>query len=573
MKQPVAITTERVDDIPLLLAQLKRMGVQELMDEHFPTHGNWQGLSLGHIAVVWLSHILSQADHRLSHVQPWVEHHLETLGVSLEQDLRGLDLSDDRLESLLRYLSKDSSWMSFEEALSQRQIQVYDLSPQRVRLDSTSVSGFWNINEDGLFQRGHSKDHRPDLPQLKLMLATLDPLGLPIASEIVPGNAADDPLYEPAVHQVRQTLGKSGLLYVGDCKMGSLSTRDLIQSGGDYYLCPLSKTQVSDEDLQQYLLPIKEAKVELEQVNYDYANGKTAVIAQGYEQLHTCEFSEQGKEGTWEERRLIVYSIAYGNAEKKALQARIDKTQKDLESLNQLRRGKKPFQDLESFVKGAESILSKNRVQSLFELRFQEQVEEQPQRRYRDRPARVVEKRRFQVDYTLDIAAVEQQMQRLGWRVYATNHPQPELSLSQAVVVYRQEYLIEQGFGRLKGHPLSLKPMFLQREDHIKGLIRLLTIGLRLLTLVEFQVRRALALEKSEMAGLYAGNPKRSTAQPTAERLLASFKEINLVLIEARGETYADLTVLNPLQQRILKLMNFPTESYTRLGPQSDDPP
>jgi len=178
MNQPVTITTERVDDIPLLLAQLKRMGVQELLDEHFPTHGNWQGLSLGQVAVVWLSHILSQADHRLNHVQPWVEHHLQTIGVSLEQEVSGLDLSDDRLESVLRYLSKDSPWKRFEQALSQRQLQVYDLSPRRVRLDSTSVSGFWNVNEDGLFQKGHSKDHRPDLPQLKLMLATLDPMGV-----------------------------------------------------------------------------------------------------------------------------------------------------------------------------------------------------------------------------------------------------------------------------------------------------------------------------------------------------------------------------------------------------------
>jgi len=224
------------------------MGIQELLDQHFPTHRNWQGLSLGYVAVVWLSHILSQADHRLNPVQAWLEHHLETVGVSLDQDLRGLDLSDDRLEILLRYLSKDSAWESFEQALSQRQLQVYDLSPQRVRLDSTSVSGFWHPQEEGLFQRGHSKDHRPDLPQLKLMLATLDPLGLPIASEIVAGNCADDPLYEPAVHQVRKTLGINGLLYVGDCKMGSLSTRHLIHSGGDCYLCPLSKTQVSLED-------------------------------------------------------------------------------------------------------------------------------------------------------------------------------------------------------------------------------------------------------------------------------------------------------------------------------------
>lgn len=573
MKKPVTLTTERVDDIPLLLAQLKRMGVQELLDEHFPTHGNWQGVSLGNVAVVWLSHILSQADHRLNRVQSWVEHHLETLGESLEQELRGLDLSDDRLEILLRYLSRDSPWRSFEKSLSRRQLQVYDLSPKRVRLDSTSVSGFWNVNEDGLFQRGHSKDHRPDLPQLKLMLATLDPLGLPIASEIVPGNSADDPLYEPAVHRVRQTFETNGLLYVGDCKMGSLSTRHLIQSQGDYYLCPLSKTQVSNEDIRQYLLLAKEEKLKLEEVNYDYANGKTALIAQGYEHLHSCHFPLAGEEFTWSERRLLVYSIAHANAEKKALQTRIDKAQKDLESLNLLRRGKKSFQDLETFVKSAESIIAKNRVQSLFQLRFQEQVEKHSQRRYRDRPARVIEKRRFHVDYSLDVPAVERKRELLGWRVYATNHPEPELSLSQAVIVYRQEYLIEKGFGRLKGHPLSLRPMFLQREDHIKGLIRLLTIGLRLLTLVEFQVRRSLALEKIELAGLYAGNSKRSTAKPTAERLLASFKEITLVLIDARGEIYADLTILNPLQQRILKLMNFPSKIYTRLGPQSDDPP
>ena len=79
MNKPVTVKTERVDDIPLLFAQLKRMRVQELLDEHIQTHGNWQGLSLGNVAVVWLSHILSQADHRLNHVQPWLENHLETV--------------------------------------------------------------------------------------------------------------------------------------------------------------------------------------------------------------------------------------------------------------------------------------------------------------------------------------------------------------------------------------------------------------------------------------------------------------------------------------------------------------
>ncbi len=64
MNKPTILKTERVDDIPLLLAQLERMDVQELRDEHFPTHGNWQGLSLGQVAILWLSHILSQAKSR-----------------------------------------------------------------------------------------------------------------------------------------------------------------------------------------------------------------------------------------------------------------------------------------------------------------------------------------------------------------------------------------------------------------------------------------------------------------------------------------------------------------------------
>ncbi len=528
---------------------------------------------MGEVTLVWLSHILSQADHRMNHVQNWVENHIESIGQCLGKALVGLDLSDDRLGKVLKELSDDSKWKGFEEELSQSQIQVYDLKTERVRLDSTTASGYWEENKEGLLQRGHSKDHRPDLSQVKIMLATLDPLGLPITSAILSGNRSDDGLYTPAVEQVRETIGKRGLLYVGDCKMGSLSTRQFIQSGGDYYLCPLSKNQVSSEEMQQYLLAVKEEKVKLEEVCYEYANGKSEVIAKGYEQIHTCYSQQEDTEYTWEERRLVVYSFSHAKSGKSALQARIDKTKKELESLNQPCRGKKPCSDIESFTKLATNIITHNRVQSLFVLHFYEQIEQRTQRAYRDRPARVLEKRRFRVDYTLDSDAVDTQMQVLGWRVYATNHPLADFSLPQAVAVYRQEYLIEHGFGRFKGQPLSLTPMFLHREDHIKGLIRLLSIGLRLLTLVESQLRRALFLEQSSLAGLYAGNPKRSTTQPTTERILAAFKEITLVIIDYGTELYAHLTSLSPLQQKILQLLNFPIEIYTRLLLQSDHPP
>jgi transposase len=156
-------------------------------------------------------------------------------------------------------------------------------------------------------------------------------------------------------------------------------------------------------------------------------------------------------------------------------------------------------------------------------------------------------------------------VRRLGWRLYSTNQPAQQLSLEHAVLAYRSEYLVERSLGRLKGRPLSLTPMYVQRDDHATGLIRLLSIALRVLTLVEFVVRRQLVAEAATLAGLYAGNSKRETARPTAERLLEAFREITLKVIESVHQVYRYLTALSPLQERILELLGFSSRVYRRL--------
>ena len=283
MNETLTIFSERVDDIPLLLAQVARMGVQPLLDMHFPTHGHWQGLSLGWVPVIWLAPILSQADHRLSHVEPWVEKRLHTLRGCTGQLLHPLDVSDDRLARVLQALSDDARWSPFESALTQQLVRVYALRPERVRLDSTTASGSWAVTPEGLFQFGHSKDHRPDLPQGKVMMSTLDPLGLPLATAAVLGHHADDPLYLPAVRQVRTSLGQRGLLYVGDCKMAALETRAFLHAGQDGYLCPLSALQVPAALLDAYLAPIWAGEQDVIPVYRPRTPGQVEQIAEGYE--------------------------------------------------------------------------------------------------------------------------------------------------------------------------------------------------------------------------------------------------------------------------------------------------
>jgi transposase len=195
---------------------------------------------------------------------------------------------------------------------------------------------------------------------------------------------------------------------------------------------------------------------------------------------------------------------------------------------------------------------------------LERQVTTRQIRKHRDRPARTEEKVRYQVHVTRREEAIEEAKERLGWRVYAANAPPGQLTLTKTVLAYRDQYLAERSFSRLKGPLLAMLPLYVQRDDHPKGLIHLLSIGLRALGIIEFVVRSSLAKEQETLSGLYAGNPKRRTARPTAELLLDAFDDITLIIrfnqVGEIEEKY--LTPLNELQKRSLRLLGLSSDIY-----------
>jgi transposase len=573
MNEIPPIITERVDDVPLLLEQMQRMGLPTLFDTHFPTHGNWTGLSLGWVSTIWLSSILSRGDHRMVHVEPWVAKRLWTLGATTGQVVTRVDFTDDRLEIVLRRLSDDERWSAFASALNQHTVRVYDLSPERVHVDSTSASVSATGTEGGLFQFGHSKDYRPDLPQVKVMQAVLDPLGMPLATDVVSGERADDPLSLPCIERVQASVGRHGLLYVGDCKMASRETRARIAAPGDFYLCPLPQVQLVEGEVDAALEAVWHGDQALIPVMREGPKGELEVIAEGYE--YPVAMSQQVGEQvqTWTERRLVVRSVRQAHAAEVALRARVAKALAQIEALNQRGRGQKRFETVSALRQAVVAIVQRYGVENLVWFRLTQHVTPRPVRPYRGQPARVDHERHATVEVCVDEAALEAAVRRLGWRVSGTNQPVESLSLEQAVLAYRNEYQVERSLGRLTGRPLSLTPMYVQRDDHATGLIRLLSIALRVLTLLEFVGRRQLATEGAKLAGLYAGNPKRDTDRPTAERLLEAFEDITLTIVKGTQQTDRHVTALSLLQQRILELLGFSLELYTRLGTVSSEPP
>jgi transposase len=569
MMTEIEVRTERVDDVPLLVHQQRRMGIPEVLDEVVCPHGNRQGLSLGELTCFWVGFILTEADHRMEQVEGWAADQRETLSALSLQPLGEKEFTDDRLADILEALGQDHLWEEVETRLGQRLVRVYHLREGPIRLDSTSVAVYRQAQKGTLFRYGHSQDHRPDLAQFKAMLASLDPLGMPLATLVVPGDTADDPLYEPAITRARQVVGQGERLYIGDSKMAALQTRAFLHTGGDHYLTSLPRTGEVPGVLTHLLEPVWGRQRSLERI-YTPAEGEVRpkLLSLGYETTRPQQAEREGQVVTWPERVLVIFSPSLAQQQRRGLEHRLQRAQAEVLALTPPPgKGRRPWRQMEPLQQAVQSILKKHRVEGLLEVSYGGETRPRSVRRYGQWPQRNEEHVRYvvlQVQHREE--AIRALRREMGWRLYVTNAPQDRLPLAKAVRAYRGAPLIERDFRRLKDRPLGIHPLYVQREDHVKGMVRLLSLALRVLTVTEYLVREKLKQAQEALTGLYRGLPKRGTVRPTAERLLGAFKPMTLTVVHWHGQTLRHITALTNLQQRILDLLDLPASIYEDLA-------
>jgi len=420
MSKKITATHERVDDIPAIIAHLKKMRVAALLDQHFPTNGNWQGWSLGWTTVVWLAFMLSEGAHRRYRVEPWVTAHLSTLRRCLARQVRPRDLADDRLATILDSLCVAERWVAFERARKQSVLRVYALQGPLVRVDTTTAAAY--VTPAGLFQLGPSKEHRPDLPQVKSAMAVLDPLGVPLTITVVAGHTADDPLYRPEIAKVRQIAQVTGLTYVGACKMAAIGTRAEIVAHQDSSWCPLSAQQRPEAELDRGLAPVLSGAIEPSAIRLPHADGvrdeTAAPVAMGF--AYTVELSaleHAGPTQTWQERRLGVRSLALAASQEKSVRQRVARAVTELHALDERKQGKPLWPDEAGAYQAAAAILAQQRVEGLVHVTVTTEVHTHGNRRYGIRPATTVRREHVRVSAAREEAPLAHAVRRLGWRV------------------------------------------------------------------------------------------------------------------------------------------------------------
>jgi transposase len=237
-KSELVIITERVDDVALLIGQMITRGLPEVLDRHIPRHWTQRGLSWGWTAVMWLAHLLTEGDHRKVAVEVYSKGMPHTLSRLTAQVIPPLDGSDDRLSHLLTHLSKPTYWPQIARDLHARSLEVHALPPEVIRCDATTVSGAHAVTAAGLGQFGQRKEE-PPRPQITGMMGSLDPLGMPPATDVLSGERADDGLDLALMERLRIGVPTTGLLFGGAWKRSALATRASMVGHHDVYWSPL----------------------------------------------------------------------------------------------------------------------------------------------------------------------------------------------------------------------------------------------------------------------------------------------------------------------------------------------
>jgi transposase len=384
-----------------------------------------------------------------------------------------------------------------------------------------------------------------------------------------PGQAADDPLYVPLMKRVRQMLGQSGLLYMGDSKMSALATRVDIVASGDYYLMPLPRTGDTKDEFEVWVDAVVAGKQPLLPI-WD----NEELLGAGYEFVRTQESEIDGESVNWDERVLVICSLSHAQRQEERLERKLAQAQEALWKLTPTPgKGKRQYRIETDLQTAVNQVLEQYGVTGLLQVHWE--CEEQLVTRYvgpgrpgPNRPKRTERQIRYVIiKVERDETAITRQRRRMGWQVRVTSLPGAKTDIAQCEEYYRRGWCLEHGFHLLKDKPLGIRPLYVRKDEQILGLTRLLTVGARLLTLLQTQVRRGLKGQGEEMGGLYEGLPRFTTDRPTAKRLLKAFvrAEITLTRIQMGEYVRWHITPLSPLLEKILGYLGLSPSLYTRL--------
>lgn len=538
---PIYSNSEHVDDIPLLLGYLQRLQIPQIIDQAFVSTFATPSKNLGTLLALWLSHMLSQSPRQTRHLRSWISSHPETLRRYAPTFTQLSNASDSHLREILSILANDRYWEKVETALNRHVVQQYSLSGSYIRLEKNS--SLWYVNSDGTLQIDHERRWRSGASAVHMVMGILEPSNIPLAISFTLGNEQTRDLALEVVERTRACMSQP-LVYVGNGALSS-TARAAIVRNQDQYLGLLSQAEV-----RQNLATLLRCPPNIHLI-FPTEDQPATPIAEAYERSMQLQ-SIDPLVSCYEERQLYIRRQDRVVQQTALLQERVQRACQEIMILTQPKRGKRRLLTLEALHQAAHDICVEYDVENLIDIRCSENVDARTIRRYRGRPTTT------RVNHMLDIVAspnetaLKERMQELGWHGYVTTLGAQALSVRDLLdTSMKASALVE----RLHNRQLSLLPGVIQRLEHTRGLIRLMTITLRCLALMDY-------IGGVRFSSTTTQTSDSHTSIWRSEDVLNAFLNVTLTTVYDGRQEHHHLTALSTGQRRMLDLLGLPHSLY-----------
>lgn len=549
------LESRKVGALPVIDHLLKRLDIHEAFTRRLPREDRRSRVPTATALLLLVRNLLVSRE-PLYGIGEWAARHdTRWLGLSDEQLPF---LNDDRAgRALDRLFDADVPALALDVAA--HAVREFGVTLDELHNDSTTVT-FHGDYEDATRERllrgrlrlavtwGHNKDHRPDLKQLLYILTVSSDGAVPVHFRVESGNATDDRSHVATWDLLRTLTGRSDFLYVADCKLTTAENMAYIHQHGGKFLSVLPRTRSEDAAFRTRVL---QGGVAWRHI-FDKRDDDGNLV----DQFSICDRPSQTAEGY----RLIWYhSTRKAALDAESRSARLQRTANDLEGLGRkLRSPRTRYRTRAKVAEAVDMILTEHKVTDWIKVEVIEQTTEKYRQEKRGRPGKETryvkeEDTRFDLTRQVDMERLTAEAQCDGIFPLITN--ESSLSELDLLLSYKHQPALERRFEQLKTD-FVVAPVYLKETSRIQALLCLYFFVLLTESLLERELRRAMAKKGIENLPLYS--EERACRHPAARRVIDLFEDVQRHTLSKGKESPIDfVTELTPLQRKILRLLGM----------------
>jgi transposase len=466
--------------------------------------------------------------------------------------IQAADLTDDCLGRTLDWLYAHDATQVFAGITAQAR-QIFEVSARHVHVDTTSfsVSGAYEASEQEECEAsliaityGYSRDHREDLKQWMLALATTHEGDVPLFLRSLDGNSSDKVTLASAVealHEQLRTSDSDPSFFVADSGVYSEANARRFNEAKIRWISRVPETSTAAKAVVEAAVNRREWE--------DAEDGQSHWFARSM-------MLPQGEE------RWIVVRTEQGEARARAtLKRQAEKAE---------RSWKQKLWHLSNqrFACQADAEAGLKRELKGLPVWLEVQSESVSSQHYvgRGRPptgATPMPEWHIRSTITVNQQRLEQEVRRRACFIVATNVLDATvLSEQEVVTLSKEQGSVERGFRFLKD-PLFLAPsVFLKKPERIVALGLIMVLCLLVYRLAEHRLRTRLA----ETEQTIPDQLKRPTARPTLRWVFQCFEGVELLHIRSVSGTQSLVLRLQPMHRLVLALLGPPYEKIYHIS-------